>query len=138
MYQPRKIESHPDWLDSDGIKIYTISVDNHKVVQLPYIKYLSKVKKAHRVDWSQTAAFVIFHQGASMKYLVLAWWGNDNELFTSVSVEDETGHWITDSERYSFCLYDMEIMWWERNSYIETIDCSHPSLSAYRASRKTL
>lgn len=91
--------------------------------------------KADRdISWQHTPAFVIFHQGAGYQYLVLVWWGNDNELFTSVSVlEDEC--WIEDATKFSFCLYDMEVMWRERNIYITTIDCETPSLNAYRTMR---
>lgn len=70
-----------------------------------------------------------------MLYLVVCWWGNGNELFTSVSVLTSDG-WVEQSERYSFCLYDMEIMWDERNIYIETIDCERPDLLAYQTRRK--
>lgn len=38
-----------------------------------------------------------------MPYLVLAWWDNNNELFTSVFVRTPQG-WVEDQARYSFCL----------------------------------
>ena len=134
MYTPRRIESHPTWLDPDGIKIYTISVQDRPVSQAPYFSRLTEVKKRKTVTWAATPAFAIFHDGASFRYLVLAWWGNDNELFTSVSVQTETG-WIEDPARYSFCLYDLEVFWHERKYFIEFIYCARPSLDSYRAKR---
>ncbi|SHO55725.1 hypothetical protein [Vibrio quintilis] len=134
MYRPRKINGLEEWLDPDGIKIYTISVDPQPVVFQPFIQRLTVVKQSLDQDWEHTAAFVIFHRGAGKNYLVLAWWGNDNELFTSVSAEQH-GEWTIDPMHDSFCLYDMEVMWRERNLYIDTIDCAEPSLDAYRRAR---
>lgn len=134
MYKPRKITGKANWLDPDGIKIYTISVDSRKVNTWLYELRLKEVKSEIGVDWANTAAFVIFHKGAGINYLVLAWWGNGNELFTSVSAHVK-GQWVSNPRKHSFCLYDMEVMWRERTIYIETIDCAEPSLKKYRASR---
>jgi len=65
---------------------------------------------------------------------VLAWWGNDNELFTSVSVKTALD-WVEDSSRFSFCLWDLEVIWHERNYFIEFIYCSNPDLETYRTKR---
>ncbi|MGR5066085.1 hypothetical protein [Photobacterium sp. DNB22_13_2] len=134
MYKSRKVEGFADWLDSDGVKIYTISADGSQIDRSAFNKRLSQVKASLPIEWCETAAFAIFHNGESLKYLVLVWWGNDNELFTSVSVE-VNGCWVIEPTKYSFCLYDMEVMWKERNIYIQTMDCKSPSLSDYRVSR---
>ncbi|SNR68591.1 hypothetical protein SAMN05192560_0475 [Methylobacillus rhizosphaerae] len=134
IYRSRKIESLPQWIDADGIKIYTISAQNKPVDQAPYLARLAEVKKSRRAGWATTPAFVIFHDGESMAYLVLAWWGNDNELFTSVSVKTASG-WIEDAGQYSFCVYDLEVFWAERNYFVEQIYCLQPDLAGYRARR---
>lgn len=134
MYRSRKIQSDISWRDSDGVKIYTISTDQGEVLKPIFNQQLKQVKASLSLNWPQTASFAIFHEGESMKYLVLAWWGNDNELFTSVSVYLDQ-QWIIDASRYSFCLYDMEVMWKERHFYIETMDCSTPSLTHYQSMR---
>ncbi len=134
MFKPRKIESHATWLDTDGIKIYTISAQNQSVNQASYFAQLAEVKKRKAVVWASTPAFTIFHDGAGMAYLILAWWGNDNELFTSVSVKTASG-WVEDPAQYSFCVYDLEVIWQERNCFVEFIDCANPSLEDYRAKR---
>ena len=59
---------------------------------------------------------------------------NDNELFTSVSVNTESG-WVEDGSRYSFCVYDLEVFWQERNYFIQFLDCPLPDLDRYRAAR---
>ena len=134
MYRPRRVESDPAWSDPDGIKIHTISARNLPVDQVPYLARLAEVKKRKAIPWASTPAFAIFHDGAGMAYLILAWWGNDNELFTSVSVQTGAG-WVEDPEKYSFCIYDLEVIWRERNHFIEHIDCAIPDLEAYRAQR---
>lgn len=134
MFRPRKIESHPGWSDSDGIKIYTLSARNELVDQAPYVARLAEVKSQRAIAWPSTPAFALFHDGAGMRYLVLAWWGNDNELFTSVSVQTDSG-WVEDAARYSFCLWDLEVMWQERNYFVEFIYRDQPDLEGYRAKR---
>lgn len=136
MFQPRKIESHSTWSDSDGIKIYTLSARSMRVDRDAYASRLAEVKRQKNVAWSRTPAFVLMHDGASCEYLVLAWWGNDNELFTSVSVKTEAG-WVEDSSRFSFCLWDLEVIWFERNCFIKHVYCVSPSLESYRRSRLT-
>ncbi len=134
MYSPRHIESDPAWRDEDGIKIYTISARQQAVSHAAYLPRLASVKAGKSVDWATTPAFVIFHDGASSRYLVLAWWGNDNELFTSVSVNTPDG-WVEDPGRYSFCVWDLEVFWFERNGYVETILCARPDIDLYRNRR---
>ena len=134
MFQHRSIEGQVDWLDETSVKIYTISFSNDSVEKSKYLSRLKQIKLARNIDWEDTPSFVIFHDGASCDYLVLVWWGNDNELFTSVSVKSE-GVWMEDPHKYSFCLYDLEIMWSERNIYIKTMDCVFPSLKQYQVSR---
>jgi hypothetical protein len=134
MYQPRVVESDSSWLDSDGVKIYTISAKQKPVDTSAFHARLSEVKALRTVAWSNTPAFAIFHDGSSALYLVLAWWGNDNEMFTSVSVRMQSG-WVEDPSRFSFCLWDLEVMWHERNAFVEFVYCANPNLAAYRTSR---
>lgn len=130
MYQERYTYV-PKYIDSDSIKIYGISVENEPVDETAFVERIQYVKQSRAIDWPNTPAFVIFHNGATQLYLVLCWWGNDNELFTSVSVLVD-GVWQEDPTQYSFCLYDMQLMWAERNIYIETMDCESPSLMTYQ------
>jgi len=134
MFQSRKTESHPSWSDPDGIKVYTISARHQPVNQAPYFTRLEAVKKQKKVAWASTPAFAIFHDGADMAYLVLAWWDNGNELFTSVSVQTASG-WVEDPTKYAFCVYDLEVIWQERNHFVSFMDCAEPSLERYRAQR---
>lgn len=134
IFEPRRISSRPDWSDSDGVKIYTISTGNRAVDQSVYLARLTQMKKQRAIVWSSTPAFAIFHDGASAPYLILAWWGNGNELFTAVSVREHDG-WVEDPAKYSFCIWDLDLIWHERNSFVELMYCETPNLQAYRARR---
>lgn len=63
--------------------------------------------------------FVILHQGRTGDYVVVCWWDHENELPTRVYVRDDDG-WRTANDE-SFCIWDLEIMWFERNAYVETL-----------------
>ncbi len=104
------------------------------VAKEQYLDRLAEVKRTKNIDWSSTAAFAIFHQAVATSYLVLAWWGNDNELFTDVSVNEGYG-WLHDPNKYSFCVWDLEIMWAERNFFIELVYCETPDITEYRNRR---
>ena len=134
MFKQRKIESSPEWLDADGIKIYTVTRNNTAVDQTPFRQRLENVKNTRNLDWAITPAFALFHEGENFLYLVFAWWGNDNELFTSVSVLTESG-WVEDHEKYSFCLYDLEIFWFERNAFVSTMYSGSSCIESYRKKR---
>lgn len=134
MFTPRTIESTPAWRDADGIKLYTISAHARPVDRHLFEDRLLQVKTARHIDWTNTPAFAILHDGANCLYLILAWWGNDNELFTSVSVLTPDG-WMEDPARYSFCLFDLEVFWAERNFFIEHLYCSTPNIDRYRQAR---
>lgn len=131
MFSPRLTTALRDSHNPRNLKRYTISASGKPVDSLPYQKQLDKVASGLGLDWDCTAAFVIFHEGTSLRYLVLAWWGNDNELFNSVSVEDD-GQWIEDNRKFSFCLWDLEVIWHERNSYIQHMYSGNPDIEAYR------
>jgi len=134
MYQPRRIACAAVDTDPDGIKVYTIAATGRAVELSAYVPQLLHMKSARPLVWRDTPAFAIFHDGASARYLVLGWWGNDNEMFIAVAVERD-GRWIEDTTRYSFCLWDMEVMWHERNAFVQHMYRGTPDLAAYRTDR---
>ncbi|MFP8965392.1 hypothetical protein ACKC9G_02255 [Pokkaliibacter sp. CJK22405] len=142
MFKPRLITTAPDWQDADGIKLYHIAAEGCDVLPEESLIALNSLKQQRNLDWSATPAFCIFHAGRGMDYVVLCHWGNDNELFPAVSVrfrDAEPQEWQQDPG-YSFCLWDMEVMWAERNFYIASLYSAtvagQPSgLEAYRRLR---
>lgn len=134
MFSPRQIQSRVEWSDPDGVKLYTISADGGHVDHSAFLPQLVDMKRRVAVEWSTTPAFAIFHRGSTALYLVLAWWGNANELFTRVAVLEQN-KWIEDPNRFSFCLWDLEVMWHERQYFIDSVYCAEPDLASYRLKR---
>jgi hypothetical protein len=64
--------------------------------------------------------FAILHQGATSDYFVLSWWDGQIELPTRVSVRGPEG-WRPASGGESFCVWDLRVMWWEREAYVATV-----------------
>lgn len=134
MFSERRIEVLPVNVDMDGMKIYTISATGAPVDPSPYLARLQAMKAARPRPWRDTPAFAICHDGAGARYLTLGWWGNDNEMFVAVAVTQPEG-WIEDLGRYSFCLWDMEVMWHERQAFVKHMYGARADLEAYRADR---
>jgi hypothetical protein len=89
------------------------------------------------------AGFVILHQGRGADYVVLCWWDRENELPMRIVVrergEDGTpSAWRTARENESVCVWDLDVIWFERNAYVETVlapDARDPAaaINAYLA-----
>ena len=132
MFKTRRTEAVSGYRDPDGIKLYFISASGGMVDDRVFAVELARIKQQRKFNWSETAGFAIFHAGATMLYLVVCWWGNGNELFTAVSVRED-GHWVEAPSRYSFCIWDLEVMWFERNSFIRHFYSGKADFEAYRA-----
>lgn len=67
------------------------------------------------------AAILIEHQGRGVDYLVLAWWDHENELPLRVFVRDAQQDWRPNRPSESICVWDLEVLWAERNAYVRTV-----------------
>jgi hypothetical protein len=76
--------------------------------------------------------FVILHQGRTGPYLILAWWDNENELPVRVFLEDAVG-WRPAAAGESFCVWDLRVLWHEREAYVRTMLSGTPDEAAYLA-----
>lgn len=133
MFVARRLEALAPGLDADGVKLYSVSAKNVAAAFADYAARLQQVKAARpQLEWATLPAFAILHEGAERRYLVVAWWDHQNELFTSVSVSEQDG-WLEDPTRWSFCLYDLEIFWAERNFFVQSLYCEAPDLQRYRS-----
>lgn len=67
--------------------------------------------------------FLIAHPCPTHFYLIVNWWDNQNELFTRVFVTERNpgAGWLPAGERYSYCVWDLEILWFERNAWIKAM-----------------
>lgn len=69
------------------------------------------------------AGFLIAHSGRSVLYVVLGWWDRENELPLRVWVRplDDDGDWRPAEGSESFCVWDLEVLWFEREAYVATV-----------------
>jgi hypothetical protein len=65
--------------------------------------------------------FLIAHQGRGDSYLILAWWSNENELPIRAWVRREGEDWRPAIEGESVCVWDLEVVWEERQAWIATM-----------------
>ncbi len=68
------------------------------------------------------AGFLVLHHGREADYAVLGWWDNENELPLRLLIRDHGARtrWRRPRPAESVCVWDLEVIWAERNAYIET------------------
>lgn len=66
---------------------------------------------------------LILHHARGADYVVLAWWDNENELPMRVLVrpQEPRARWRAAKPHESVCVWDLEVIWAERNAYVETV-----------------
>jgi hypothetical protein len=69
--------------------------------------------------------FVILHQGRTGDYLILCWWDRENELPTRIFLND-SGGWRPARDGESFCVWDLKVIWFEREAYVGTVLAGRP------------
>lgn len=64
--------------------------------------------------------FLVRHQGTGVAYVVLCWWGRENELPIRVFVREEGSAegWRATRGDESVCVWDLEVIWREREAYV--------------------
>lgn len=108
-----------DW----RVKRYRLNCD--RPVEFPSIPSLEQLIRRTLPNPAATpsragAAFALEHAGERLIYAVLCWWDNENELVTRVFIRAQSAEdWTAAGDAYSFCVWDLEVMWFERNAWIE-------------------
>ena len=82
--------------------------------------------------------FVIEHRGAGADYVVLGWWDRENELPVRIMVRDHEpqAQWRTARTSESFCVWDLQVIGFERDAYVKTVlahDADDRALERYLA-----
>lgn len=78
--------------------------------------------------------FLIAHHGRAADYVILGWWDRENELPIRVFLRTpDEEHWRPSRESESLCVWDLEVIWAERQAYVDTVMTETPSPDAYLA-----
>ena len=66
---------------------------------------------------------LICHTGKAVEYVVMGWWDHQNELVMRVLVRDRVAGaaWRDGAGEWSFCVWDLEVMWHEREAYVQHV-----------------
>ncbi|HXE57383.1 MAG TPA: hypothetical protein VNK43_05240 [Gemmatimonadales bacterium] len=130
-YAPRPIRFHgvraaADW----RIKLYSITHDGSELDW-------SDFEAGLRLAWAELPqpavtlerpglGFLVAHRGRTAHYLVLGWWDRENELPVRVFVRDveeggDPAAWRPARGGESFCVWDLQVLWFEREAYVATL-----------------
>jgi hypothetical protein len=71
--------------------------------------------------------FCIFHWGNGADYVVLCWWDRENELPLRIALRtDDEPDWRLAQGSESFCVWDLQIIGFERDAYVQSILSEQP------------
>jgi len=141
-FSPRLVRFH-QILEGEGwrLKLYSISHDGSEIDWARFSPGLSLARAelpAAEAPGRPGLGFVIVHQGLTGDYVVASWWDHENELPTRVFLRSDAAErgWRAAGARESFCVWDLEIMWAERQAYVATaLATAGPDLEGYLARR---
>jgi len=124
-YRPRRIRFHQVLgLDGWRLKLYSISFDGSDISWDDFDGGLALARSAlprpAAEEGRPGVGFVIAHHGDGIDYAVVSWWDRENELPTRVFACACGNGWRPASGGESFCVWDLEVIWAEREVYLET------------------
>ncbi len=126
-FAPRPIEflriaEHAGW----RIKLYSIVYDSRPFEEATFeggLRLALDALPQPAVNRSRLGVgFCILHRGRGADYAVLGWWDRENELPFRVFVRaPEETEWRASRQSESFCVWDLQIITFEREAYVATI-----------------
>jgi hypothetical protein len=131
LFAPRQLISLPlitrgEWDIRQHAVVYGNDAFDASRFVAPVEAALASLPQPARTASRLGVGFVIQHQGRGMDYLVLGWWDRENELPLRIWVDERNGEgWRAARGEESVCVWDLEILWTEREAYVGTIMSSH-------------
>jgi hypothetical protein len=119
------------------VKLYSIALDQPVVDEDRFAPGLERALRAlpelARTPGRPGVAFCILHQGRGADYVVLGWWDRENELPLRIYVKTpEDATWRPARGSESVCVWDLEVIAFERDAYITTVLAMPPApIDAY-------
>lgn len=127
-YRPRKIRFHGiEPVAGFKLKLYSISHDGAELAWPSFFDgfrlAIPALPNPAKAPGRPGVGFVVAHHGKTADYIVLGWWSNENEMPVRVYVRPPGAgaRWRPAREGESFCVWDLEILWAEREAYVETM-----------------
>jgi len=137
-YAPRRIRSHGTRQASGWrLKVYSVVVDGSPpdwAIFEPSLAFaVAALPSPAVVPGRAGLGFVIAHTGRGMWYTVLCWWDRENELPIRVWVAEQDGkppQWRPAEGSESVCVWDLDVIWHERQAWVRTLLAEHPAPDA--------
>jgi len=129
---PRNPMRHEDWT----VKRYDVLYKADRIDEPTFAGglrlALDALPSPARTESRPGVGFVICHHGNGRDYVVLSWWDNENELFQRVFIRpfDEPS-WHDGTGAGSFCVWDAQVIAFERDAYVAHVLVADPDLDAY-------
>lgn len=140
-YLPRRIDplatwNHQGWqLKRYGIEFAGTSSPTD-IFERAYSRVASWLPPRATTADRPGVGWMLEHRGKTMDYLVVGWWDNENELRMKIWVT-KNGQW-REALTESFCVWDMQVMAFERNAFVETLLQKEPDIAAYMNQHLTI
>lgn len=137
-YRPRiiryhDVQRHAGW----RLKRFTISFDGSAVHWDDFAPgfdlALAALPRPAETPGRPGVGFLIAHHGRTADVAVLGWWDNENELPLRVFVRPSGDGWRPAGESESVCVWDLEVIWAERQAYVDTLLSEGGTVEAYLA-----
>ncbi|MFN2563906.1 MAG: isochorismatase [Gemmatimonadaceae bacterium] len=136
-YEPRPIRVH-GIRDVDGwrLKRYSIMCGSDSIDWRAFEPAITLTEAALPQPAVTPArpgvGFLILHQGRTALYCVLGWWDNENELPVRVFVRglENDAEWRAARGSESFCVWDLQVIAFEREAYVATVLASGADIVA--------
>jgi hypothetical protein len=127
-YAPRQIRFHGLRIVGGWrLKLYSVRYEPDEISWEAFAPGLALAESA-LTDLPVTperpgVGFLIAHRGRVGNYAVLAWWDRENELPLRifVSPDGRPESWRPGTASESVCVWDLEILWHERQAYVTTV-----------------
>lgn len=132
-----RIHEHSGW----RIKLYSIAVEGAtRAADLePGLALtLDSLPQPAQTPSRPGLGFCVLHAGRGADYAVLGWWDRENELPVRIFVRPHNEPaWRPAQGGESFCVWDLQVVAFERDAYVETL-LANPPLGANDYLARTL
>lgn len=129
-YAPRRVQAHGT-RETNGwrVKLYSIvhdgSAPDWSVFGPGIALAFETLPVPAKAPGRPGLAFLIAHTGQDIWYTVLCWWDRENELPIRVWVAERdsagTPRWREARGGESVCVWDLDVIWHERQAYVQTL-----------------
>jgi hypothetical protein len=125
-YAPRPIRfhgliHHGDWT----LKSYSLRYGEDPVDHVDFARgttlLLGDLPSPAVADGRPGIGLCLAHQGRGGRYAVLAWWEHENELPLRIAVRRPGQSWRRARGDESICVWDLEVLTFERDAYVATV-----------------